>query len=139
MRAQVKSDFCEVKPFASGQVLQAANCFMQGAFAEWFSETQAQGSESRRIGGGLFESVDAHHVVVVVAANDEIHAHAVTHARRSYPNIGKISRAVQRAKAFALFSKVKRLSDFDRQRQRFYSDVRAMLIHDANIRDAPAF
>jgi hypothetical protein len=114
MRAQIKGDLCEIQSFASEQVLQAANCFMHCAFAEWLSEIQAQGSESRWVLGRVFESVDAHHVVVVIAANDEIHAHAVAHARRGYPNIGKITCAVEGAKAFAFFSKVEWLSDFDR-------------------------
>src|ERR1700747_1637416 len=94
MGAQVKGTLRKVQSLASEQVLQAANCFMHCAFTEWLSEIQTQGGEGRRVLRRVFESVDAHHVVVVVAANDEIHAHAVTHARRSDPNIGKITRTV---------------------------------------------
>ena len=42
-------------------------------------------------------------------------------------------------KAFALFAEIERLSDSDRQRERFHRNLRAMFIYDANLRDAPAF
>src|SRR5580704_1597798 len=73
-RDEGPGEFREIKAVIVKRFLQAFDAFFQRAFAEGLAQSEAQRCESGRLGGRVLHTDHLDDVVVIISADDEIHA-----------------------------------------------------------------
>ncbi len=102
--------------FGAQSVLQTVDRFLQGAFAEGFTEAEPHGGQRCCLRGWRFQAFDAHHVVIEIASYYELQVQAARRVICVDLNVREIAGTIQDPNGVTFVGIIEGLADRQRHR-----------------------